>query len=156
MSSVRNGGTLFDVMQNKTSVQKTRKQTSASALRKSPPPPGDDLGAAELAQRVAAVVRDKRKARGLSLDLLAKASGVSRATLSQVETQKCSPSLGVLWKISVGLGVPFSDLLGGQSSSVSVLRRGDTQVLRSADGRLESGAVVARRGRSARSRPLRS
>lgn len=101
-------------------------------------PPGDDLGVAELARRVASSVREKRKARGWSLDLLARASGVSRAALSQVETQKCSPSLGVLWKISVGLGVPFSELLGSPSSSVSVQRRADAQVLRSADGCMES------------------
>src|SRR4051794_13333359 len=38
---------------------------------------GDELGAAELARRVADNLRRKRKARGMSLDDLAKASGVS-------------------------------------------------------------------------------
>jgi transcriptional regulator with XRE-family HTH domain len=122
----------------KTTVHKKRPLPASTDLRTRPLPPGDDLGAAELARRVGTSIREKRKARGLSLDLLAKASGVSRAALSQVETQKCSPSLGVLWKISVGLGIPFSDLLGSRSSSVSVQRRADSQVLRSADGRMES------------------
>ena len=67
---------------------------------------GDDLGAAELAQRVAENLRRKRKARGMSLDDLARASGVSRAALSQVETVKTNPTVGLLWKIAVGLGVP--------------------------------------------------
>jgi XRE family transcriptional regulator, regulator of sulfur utilization len=103
-----------------------------------PLPPGDDLGAAELAQRVASNLRDRRKSRGMSLDQLAAASGVSRAALSQIETQKSNPSLSVLWKIAVGLGIPFSELLGDAGPSANLLRRSDAQVLRSADGRLES------------------
>jgi transcriptional regulator with XRE-family HTH domain len=99
---------------------------------------GDDLGAAELAQRVAENLRRKRKARNMSLDDLARASGVSRAALSQVETVKTNPTVGLLWKIAVGLGVPFADLIGEVKSGTSVLRRGDAQVLRSLDGKLES------------------
>ncbi len=117
---------------------KVERRPTATALRETPLPPGDDLGAAELGRRVASNLREKRKARGLSLDQLAVASGVSRAALSQIETQKSNPSLGVLWKIAVGLGVPFAELLGGNSQSVSLLRRSDAQVLRSADGRMES------------------
>lgn len=99
---------------------------------------GDDMGAAELGQRVAENLRRKRKARNMSLDDLARASGVSRAALSQVETMKTNPTVGLLWKIAVGLGVPFANLLGEVKSGTSVLRRGDAQVLRSLDGKLES------------------
>jgi XRE family transcriptional regulator, regulator of sulfur utilization len=113
-------------------------QPRVSALRQLPLPPGDDVGAAEMGRRVAVSVREKRKTRGMSLDQLASASGVSRAALSQIETQKSNPTLGVLWKIAVGLGVPFSELLGGGSKNAAILRRGDSQVLRSADGRMES------------------
>jgi XRE family transcriptional regulator, regulator of sulfur utilization len=109
-----------------------------SLLRQQPLPPGDDIGAAEMGRRVAISLREKRKARDMSLDQLAVASGVSRAALSQIETQKSNPTLGVLWKIAVGLGVPFSELLGGSSQNAAILRRSDTQVLRSADGRMES------------------
>lgn len=99
---------------------------------------GDDVGAAELARRVAENLRHKRKLRGLSLDDLARASGVSRAALSQVETCKTNPTVGLLWKIAVGLGVPFADLLGQPRTGISVLRRGESQILRSMDGKLES------------------
>lgn len=99
---------------------------------------GDDVGAAELARRVAENLRHKRKVRNLSLDDLARASGVSRAALSQVETCKTNPTVGLLWKIAVGLGVPFADLLGAPRTGISVLRRGEAQVLRSLDGKLES------------------
>ena len=99
---------------------------------------GDDVGAAELGRRVAENLRQRRKARGMSLDDLANASGVSRAALSQIETHKSNPTVGLLWKIAVGLGVPFSELIGEIKGGISVLRRSDGQVLRSLDGKLES------------------
>jgi len=119
-------------------------QPTVSSLRQAPLPPGDDIGAAELSRRVAASLREKRKARSLSLDQLAVASGVSRAALSQIETQKSNPTLNVLWKIAVGLGIPFSELLGTSSSGTTILRRGDSQVLRSADGRTMPAGVAVR------------
>jgi transcriptional regulator with XRE-family HTH domain len=114
----------------------------ARAGRGIPLPPGDDVGAAELARRVAQNLRDRRRIRGMSLDDLAAASGVSRAALSQIETLKSNPSLSVLWKIAVGLGIPFSELLGDSGPSINLLRRTDAQVLRSSDGRLESRPVT--------------
>jgi quercetin dioxygenase-like cupin family protein/DNA-binding XRE family transcriptional regulator len=75
----------------------------------------------------------------MSLDQLAGTSGVSRAALSQIEGARTNPTLAVLWKIAVGLGVPFQSLLGtGDSSTTRVLRAGDAQPLRSADGRMET------------------
>jgi quercetin dioxygenase-like cupin family protein len=45
----------------------------------------------------------------------------------------------VLWKIAVGLEVPFQDLLETpEESNVRLLRANDSVVLRSADGRMES------------------
>lgn len=113
----------------------TAEPSTSGAVRESL---GDDVGAAELARRVAENLRHKRKIRAMSLDELARASGVSRAALSQVETCKTNPTVGLLWKIAVGLGVPFADLLGQPRTGISVLRRGDAQVLRSVDGKLES------------------
>jgi transcriptional regulator with XRE-family HTH domain len=99
---------------------------------------GDEAGAADLGRRVAENLRQRRKARGMSLDDLAAASGVSRAALSQIETCKSNPTVGVLWKIAVGLAVPVAELIGAPRSGVVVLRRADSQLLRSADGKFES------------------
>jgi quercetin dioxygenase-like cupin family protein len=64
---------------------------------------------------------------------------VSRAALSQIEGGRTNPTLAVLWKVAVGLEIPFHDLLGpGVDQSVLVLRAGDSPPLRSADGRTES------------------
>ncbi len=101
--------------------------------------PGDEVGAAELARRVADALRTFRRDRHLSLDDLSARSGVSRAALSQIEGGRTNPTLAVLWKIAVGLEVPFHDLLGTSSEqAVRVLRAGDAIPLRSSDGRTES------------------
>src|SRR5688572_5777249 len=128
-------------MERALAARKRKARNGAETSGEAPPPEatlGDDVGAAELARRVADNLRHKRKLRGLSLDDLARASGVSRAALSQVETCKTNPTVGLLWKIAVGLGVPFADLLGQPRTGISVLRRGESQVLRSMDGKLES------------------
>jgi transcriptional regulator with XRE-family HTH domain len=99
---------------------------------------GDDVGAAELGRRVADNLRERRRVSRLSLDELAKLSGVSRAALSQIETCKTNPSLSVLWKVAVGLKIPFAELIGESRESVSLLRRNEAQVLKSVDGKMES------------------
>jgi transcriptional regulator with XRE-family HTH domain len=106
--------------------------------KRGPVPAGDEMGAAELGRRVAENLRQKRKVRGMSLDDLARQSGVSRAALSQIETLKSNPTVGILWKIASGLGVPFAELLGEPGRGARVLRQKDAQVLRSTDGKLES------------------
>ncbi|HEX4336654.1 MAG TPA: XRE family transcriptional regulator [Polyangiaceae bacterium] len=101
--------------------------------------PGDEVGAAALGRTVAESLKKLRKNRQMSLDQLAATSGVSRAALSQIEGARTNPTLSVLWKIAVGLGVPFQSLLGtSDGNPTRVLRAGDAQVLRSADGRMES------------------
>lgn len=117
---------------------KTDPKTARGSKREGAIPSGDDVGAADLARRVAHRLKAERSARNMSLDELAKASGVSRAALSQIETLKSNPSIGVLWKIAVGLGLPFAELLDEQRTEGAVLRRGETQVLKSPDGRFES------------------
>jgi transcriptional regulator with XRE-family HTH domain len=100
--------------------------------------PGDEAGAAELGRRVADNLRERRRVSHLSLDDLAKLSGVSRAALSQIETCKTNPSLSVLWKVAVGLKIPINELIGESRESVSLLRRNEAQVLKSVDGKMES------------------
>jgi len=57
-------------------------------------------------------VRNHRKRAGLSLDALARASGVSKAMLSQIEQNKANPTVAVMCKIGNGLGVDLAELMG--------------------------------------------
>lgn len=52
-----------------------------------------------------------RKDAGLTLDALARASGVSKGTLSQIEQNKANPSITVLYRIAMALSVPISTLI---------------------------------------------
>jgi len=120
----------------------TTRPSRAAAATRAAATTGDDVGAAELGRRVADTLRALRRARGMSLDELAELSGVSRAALSQIETARTNPTIGLLWKVAVGVGVPFSELLGEERTAVSILRREDTQVLRSADGKFHSRSLA--------------
>jgi transcriptional regulator with XRE-family HTH domain len=60
--------------------------------------------------RIAAKVRAFRWQRGLSLDSLAVACGVSRSAISLIERAESSPTAVVLDKIAAGLGVPLGSL----------------------------------------------
>jgi transcriptional regulator with XRE-family HTH domain len=138
-------------MQDKTSKSASKARRPAperKSLRDMPVPAGDDVGAAELTGRVAVNLREQRRRRDMSLDQLAQRTGVSRAGLSQIETRKTNPSIGVLWKIAAGLGIPFAELIGEGRNGVSVLRRGEAQVLHSADGKFESRPLMPASGSS--------
>ena len=51
-----------------------------------------------------------RKKNRLSLEELGKLSGVSKSMLALIEKGDGNPTLGILWKIANGLGVPFDEL----------------------------------------------
>src|SRR6478735_12560603 len=90
---------------------KTKAQVQESARPTVKDVAGDEFGAAEMARRVAEVLKKLRADRRLSLDDLAARSGVSRAALSQIEGARTNPTLAVLWKIAAGLEIPFQDLI---------------------------------------------
>jgi transcriptional regulator with XRE-family HTH domain len=55
--------------------------------------------------------------RGLSLEAVAQAAGVSRSALSLIERGQNSPIAVVLDKIAIGLGVTLSDLVSQRSGA---------------------------------------
>lgn len=98
--------------------------------------------ATDLAPVVGKNLRRLRTERGLSLERLAQASGVSRAMLGQVELGQSAPTINVLWKIARALDVPFSALISStQQASVKVLREKDAKRLTSHDGSFSSRAL---------------
>lgn len=98
----------------------------------------------EINQQVAERLRRLRRASGLSMEELASRSGVSRAMLSQIETLKTNPTIAILWKISQGLGVPFSELLGTEASRpVRLARAAEARYLYSADERFRSRPLLS-------------
>jgi transcriptional regulator with XRE-family HTH domain len=91
---------------------------------------------------VGANLRRLRVKRGLSLERLARASGVSRAMLGQIELGQSTPTINLLWKISRALEVPFSTLVTDASAREATILRGATaKLLTSADGSFTSRAL---------------
>jgi transcriptional regulator with XRE-family HTH domain len=114
-----------------------KRRTSSTTPETSPGGPDADL-----APVVGKNLRRLRTERGLSLEKLAQASGVSRAMLGQVELGQSAPTINVLWKIARAVDVPFSALISSTSqSSVKVLREKDAKKLLSHDGSFASRAL---------------
>lgn len=96
----------------------------------------------DLTPVVGANLKRLRVKRGLSLERLARASGVSRAMLGQIELGQSTPTINVVWKIARALQVPFSTLIAHRSSSRAVVLDGArSKVLASSDGSFVSRAL---------------
>ncbi|HRD33332.1 MAG TPA: XRE family transcriptional regulator [Rhodocyclaceae bacterium] len=90
----------------------------------------------EIAQTVGANLRRFRARQQLTLDALARRSGVSRAMLGQIELGRSTPSIAIVWKIARALDISVTSFLGEALVERDVL-------IRAAD----SAVVVAARGK---------
>ncbi len=79
----------------------------------------EEVSSGRLGERVRAL----RRERGLTLDVLAKRSGVSRAMISKLERGEKNPTLVVAAKLAEGLGVSLSQLVGVEKRREVVVRR---------------------------------
>ena len=105
--------------------------------------PREEPTSPDLAPVVGANLRRLRGERGLSLEGLAKLSGVSRAMLGQIELGQSAPTINVLWKIARALDLPFSALITAQkvTGGTRVLQAQKTKRLTSHDGTFSSRAL---------------
>ena len=65
------------------------------------------------APQIGANLQRIRKEQDLTLDALAERSGVSKAMLSQIESDKVNPTVLTIWKIARGLEVELDAILKG-------------------------------------------
>jgi transcriptional regulator with XRE-family HTH domain len=121
------------------SFELTKSVSSPTSL---PLPATPSESDSDLTPIVGANLRRLRVKRGLSLERLARASGVSRAMLGQIELGQSTPTINLLWKISRALEVPFSTLVTAATARVaSVMRAKGAKLLTSADGAFTSRAL---------------
>jgi XRE family transcriptional regulator, regulator of sulfur utilization len=79
----------------------------------------------DIHDRLAASLKAARRSKGLSLDAVAKLSGVSRSMVSQIERGESSPTVATLWNLTQALHVDFAGLLEGRATpGVDVMRAG--------------------------------
>ena len=73
--------------------------------------------------RLAASLKEARRTKGLSLEAVAKLSGVSRSMVSQIERGESSPTVATLWNLTQALQVDFAGLLEGRTApGIEVIR----------------------------------
>lgn len=118
-------------------------------LNELPPDDDSELPPDSLAEEpdprivLGANLRKLRIRQGLSLERLSKASGVSRAMLSQIELGQSTPTITLLWKIARALDVPLSSLVSDPATTqVTVLRRSEAKLLLSPNGTYSSRALL--------------
>jgi rhodanese-related sulfurtransferase/transcriptional regulator with XRE-family HTH domain len=120
----------------------------AKSGRAAPPPAAPEQSPATsepnepaLDALIAANLRELRASRDLSLDALAKLSGIARAQLGQIELGRTTPGLDVVWKLARALDVPFATLVTAPARHGTVvvrLRRSQARKLVSSEGRFGS------------------
>ncbi|MGI5242789.1 helix-turn-helix domain-containing protein [Dactylosporangium sp. CA-139066] len=89
------------------------------------------MGIDELGRRI----KQERLRRGMTLEELAAASGVSRSMLSEVERNGRMPTVAVLDRIATGLGTTIARLLRDEHPpQTTVLRRAEQDVARDPAG----------------------
>lgn len=92
----------------------------------------------ESVKTIAANVRRLRAGRGLSAAALARASGVARATLAELEAGRGNPTVETLYALASVLGVTLADLLVEAAAPA-------VQVVRADEGPRVSGPVLEAR-----------
>lgn len=76
-----------------------------------------DVSHDHVLSRLPARLRAARQRQGLSLDAVAKLSGVSRSMVSQIERGESSPTVATLWNLTRALQVDFAGLLDPPSAA---------------------------------------
>ncbi len=91
--------------------------------------------------RLGGRLRRIRRERNLSMEELARLTGVSKPMLSQIERGQSSPTVTTLWKIATGLKVPLSTFWEGAESEFLLADWREQEPLREDEGRMEAWPV---------------
>ncbi len=75
-----------------------------------------------------------REERRLSLDAVAKLTGVSKSMIGQIERGEVNPTISVLWKIANGLKISFSALLEKPAQQMQVIKGTEIRPIVECDG----------------------
>lgn len=95
----------------------TRKpRTAASAAATSPAP----AAAPAVPPRVGEQIQRLRNERGMTLDDLSRAAGVSKSMLSEIERDKANPTIAVAWRLTNALGVKLDSLFAAPKAPAAI------------------------------------
>ncbi len=92
---------------------------------------------------VAENIKRLRTQRKMSLDAAAKASGVSKSMLGQIERGEVNPTIAMVWKIAYGFKVPFTELVSCPEPAYEVVDTAKMQPLLEDNGRCRNYPVFS-------------
>ena len=86
---------------------------------------------------VGETVHRLRRGHGLTLDELARRSGVSKSMLSQIERNRTNPTFATVWRLTNALGIGLDEVLrnGDEEKAVDLVPGHAVPTIRSADGK---------------------
>ncbi|RHR31262.1 XRE family transcriptional regulator [Clostridium sp. AF19-22AC] len=87
---------------------------------------------------VAKNIKRLREENKLSMDELARLSGVSKSMLAQIERGDGNPTLSTLWKISNGMKVPFDALTVRPESPYEIVKTAEIQPILEDNGNVKN------------------
>jgi transcriptional regulator with XRE-family HTH domain len=96
-----------------------------------------------LGPRIAHALKRERERAGIGAAELARRSGVSKATVSQLESGTGNPSVETLWAIATALDVPFSVFVEDTTAAPQLIRAADSPGIRAADAPYEALLLAA-------------
>lgn len=89
---------------------------------------------AQIDKNIASNLKRIRKARNMSLDMLAEETGVSKSMLGQIERGESNPTVSTISKIVEGLKVPFEELIYKKEENIMMPALDDAPVYKAKDG----------------------
>lgn len=88
----------------------------------------------QLDKNIAVNLKRIRKAKNLSLDMLAERTGVSKSMLGQIERGESNPTVATIAKIVEGIKVPFEEFLYMKEDSVTIVDCNARPIYKEKDG----------------------
>lgn len=87
---------------------------------------------------IAENLKRMREERNLSLDYVAKLSGVSKSMLGQIERGEVNPTVSTIWKIANGLKISFTQLMSRPEADIEQIDISEIQPLIEDHGKLRN------------------
>lgn len=83
-------------------------------------------------------LKEIRQLRQMTLDDVAKITGVSKPMLGQIERGQSSPTIHTLWKIATGLKIPLSTLCKQQEADYTVVQLDERDAISEEEGAMKA------------------
>jgi len=92
---------------------------------------------------IAGNLKTLRMERKLSLDSVAKLTGVSKSMISQIEKGEVNPTVSIMWKLANGFKVSFTKLMNEEDTDVEVVKLSEDKVLFEDSGKVKCHPVFS-------------